>query len=626
MHVRVIAQKTKSGRVRRYTQIVKSIRRPDGMPAKEVVAHLGVYDPVLTENLKLAFAASRRGERLMALLRSAGDASIELQMGENLTYLPFAVVSLFFRGFGLHDIIEEWLPPPPRAAAASLIIEALVAHRCIEPGSKLAFQDWSRQAATDEILGVAARKMNNTRVHRVLDGLARVDNDLQDEIASRIVAGASPRVLYLDLTDTWFEAGGGGLARRGKTKQGHRSKRKIHIALLVNEQGLPMRWRLLPGALSETTVLPEWLDHLAQCPRLESAVLIFDRGMPSAENFQKLVGNGQLPGQDSERLFLTSVKSDAIPTYTKLKQGALDALQALPDAASSKQVAQACSALGLLHIKADTYARDLKIVTPPKPRSARRVRPPRMRMFLYFNREIQITKRAGRDDRIDQIRSFVIKLNDDLRKAKQPRKPEPTLRKVTRLLEKLKLLEIYNVRLEPYKVPGKTKPIASLQVIIELRENMLRNARRYDGINLLVGHPQLDMTAAGAIAAYRQKNVVEADFRTIKSVLKLRPTFHWTDAKIQSHVTICTLALLIERLIEQKLLQGNLSPASRPDSADALLKHLLEVRLEHLLVDDTDYTTRTTASQHIRSMLQGIDAEHLLDAYPSSVKIPVTTA
>ena len=48
MHVRVIAQKTKSGRVRRYTQIVKSIRRPDGMPAKDVVAHLGVYDPVLT--------------------------------------------------------------------------------------------------------------------------------------------------------------------------------------------------------------------------------------------------------------------------------------------------------------------------------------------------------------------------------------------------------------------------------------------------------------------------------------------------------------------------------------------------------------------------------------------------
>ena len=229
-------------------------------------------------------------------------------------------------------------------------------------------------------------------------------------------------------------------------------------------------------------------------------------------------------------------------------------------------------------------------------------------MFLYFNREIQITKRAGRDDRIDQIRSFVIKLNDDLREAKQPRKPEPTLRKVTRLLEKLKLLEIFNVRLEPYKVPGKTKPIASLQVIIELQENMLRNARRYDGINLLVGHPQLDVTAAGAIAAYRQKNVVEADFRTIKSVLKIRPTFHWTDAKIQSHVTICTLALLIERLIEQKLLQGNLSPASRPDSADALLKHLLEVRLEHLLVDDTDYTTRTTASQRIRSMLQGIDA------------------
>jgi transposase len=431
-------------------------------------------------------------------------------------------------------------------------------------------------------------------------------------------------VLYLDLTDTWFESGGGELARRGRTKQGHRSKWKIHIALLVNQEGLPMRWRLLPGALSETTVLPEWLDYLDQRSDLERAVLIFDRGMPSAENFQKLVGNGQLQGQDKGRLFLTSVKSDAIPTYTKLDQNALDALQALPDSASSKQVAQACSAIGLLHLKAETYARDLGIVTPPKPRSARRVRPPGMRMYLAFNREVQTIKREGRNDRIDQARRFVKKLNEDLRKAKQPRKHEPTLRKVTRILEKLKLLEIFDVKIEPYGAPGKTKPIASYQVIIKLRATMLRAACRYDGITLLVGHPQLDMTAAEAIAAYRQKNVVEANFRTIKSVLKIRPTFHWTAAKIQSHVTICTLALLIERLIEKKLLLSSLSAASRPDSADALLKHLLDVSLDRVNVDDTVYTVRTTASQRISSLLQAIDADHLLDAYPSSVKIPVT--
>ena len=625
MYVRVISQKAKSGHVRKYTQIVKSIRRADGTPTNKVVAHLGAYDPVLTANLKAAFKAAGSGRRLEPSASGSRELFVDLEISENLTYLPAALVSHFFRGFGIDDLINDHLAQPPRAASTATVLEALVAHRCVEPGSKLAFQGWIKRVAANEVFGVTPARLNNTRVHRALDELAGIEDSLQEGIANKIIAAGHPRLLYLDLTDTWFEAGGGPLARRGRTKQGHRSKWKIHIALMVNEQGLPIRWRLLPGALSETTVLPEWLQHVKERSCFDEAILIFDRGMPSAENFQKLVGDESLKGDDGGHLFLTSVKADMIAAYAGIDHSALDDLQNLPDETLRDEMVAACAAVGMEHFAAETYARDLGVVTPSKPRAKRSAQPPRMRMYLYFNREIQQAKRTGRQEKIAKVYRFVADLNRELQHAQQPRKAEPTRRKVTRMLEKLKLVELFKLELTPFSIKGRTKQIDSQQVTVTLRDDIARNMRRYDGISLLVGHPKLNMTLQEAVTAYRQKNVVEADFRTIKSVLKLRPTFHWTEEKIRSHVTICVLALLIERLIEEKLNQNRAPLNDYPGSAEALLSHFQEVSIDRLRIDGRARTARTEAGDYTNMLLEALGAKALLDAFPATLKIPVKT-
>jgi len=44
---------------------------------------------------------------------------------------------------------------------------------------------------------------------------------------------------------------------------------------------------------------------------------------------------------------------------------------------------------------------------------------------------------------------------------------------------------------------------------------------------------------------YRAKDAVETDFQVIKSLIKLRPVRHRTDAKVRAHVTLCMLALYV---------------------------------------------------------------------------------
>ena len=140
MYIRVISQKTKKGTVRKYAQIVRSYRRKDGVSTNEVVAHLGKLEPLVIDNLRAAFRAAKKGEKVHAPTRKRGTSKYTLTFEENLIYLPIAVISHFFREFGLHTIVDQLAPPPKIATSVANGIESLVCHRCLEPGSKLAFQ------------------------------------------------------------------------------------------------------------------------------------------------------------------------------------------------------------------------------------------------------------------------------------------------------------------------------------------------------------------------------------------------------------------------------------------------------------------------------------------------------
>jgi hypothetical protein len=65
-----------------------------------------------------------------------------------------------------------------------------------------------------------------------------------------------------------------------------------------------------------------------------------------------------------------------------------------------------------------------------------------------------------------------------------------------------------------------------------------------------LAHPEIPLPAAEMAKLYRAKDVIERDFRLIKDVVELRPIYHHTDAKVGTHVTLCVLALLLQRVLE----------------------------------------------------------------------------
>ncbi|MHA1232120.1 MAG: hypothetical protein ACTSPQ_15910, partial [Candidatus Helarchaeota archaeon] len=55
------------------------------------------------------------------------------------------------------------------------------------------------------------------------------------------------------------------------------------------------------------------------------------------------------------------------------------------------------------------------------------------------------------------------------------------------------------------------------------------------------------------IQTYIDKWKVESAFKYIKSQIKLRPIFHFSENRVKAHVFICVLAYLIRSIIEYKL-------------------------------------------------------------------------
>ncbi|WP_257203447.1 hypothetical protein [Corynebacterium cystitidis] len=58
------------------------------------------------------------------------------------------------------------------------------------------------------------------------------------------------------------------------------------------------------------------------------------------------------------------------------------------------------------------------------------------------------------------------------------------------------------------------------------------------------------MTPAEIADSYSNLLAVERAWRTMKSVLDLRPVYHHREDRIRTHVTLCWLALLLVRIAE----------------------------------------------------------------------------
>jgi hypothetical protein len=312
VHIRLVRNRASgSGKSRRYAQLVESYRRADGMPAHRVVANLGELEDREIENLRLALEASRKGRTLVLPEgKMVEDKAIQwpLRVLANLDYLHIAVALRIWEYWKLGELFNRLLPKGGDAVAAGDVVAALTIQRCVSPGSKLYAQRWFPRTALPELLAVDADHFNNARLHRVLEQLDSVDEELQEALPVRYQQHGGAFVsLFMDVTDTWFEGRGCDLAARDRTKEGFSDRQKVGIALLCSETGYPLRWKVVAGKRRDAPIMADMLQSLHEVPWVGDAPLVCDRAMGQAGSVARLL--------DSGIRFLTAAPRSEIVSY-----------------------------------------------------------------------------------------------------------------------------------------------------------------------------------------------------------------------------------------------------------------------------------------------------------------------
>jgi hypothetical protein len=715
MHLRISTKNTKN-KTYRYVQIVESYRRDDGVPTKRVVAHLGTLPQPLIDALRQAFKAANSGDALV--LRSEVAEMLSGSTLANRRYLDLAVLIECWRQWDLSTLLDELDGARQKSMSFSDVVLPLVLQRCCAPRSKVEATRWVPTTALPEVLGLDIAAFNNSRIHRSLDTLYNVTGALQQRLCERSLKVDSEfGVLFMDVTDTYFEGIGCPMAEQTKTKTEMPHKRCLGIVLLANDHGYPLRWKVVGGKTKDWHAMGGLLEDIGQVEWLQQTPVVFDRAMGNQKNVAALK---RVHGVK----FLTAAHVTAIESYTKDLPFSAVANVELEGTDESYEkdiegVAKAARSAGFEEIHPRLFAVDLGVTLPASEqeetsRGRRRGRPglaakhlrlayaiqkemdadcgldskdvaaalgvcerhlrrllsllrlapavqerifqwderfpfgkeylnsllglsPEeqlaalderlaacgsaasekttskdddghiglLRLVAYFNPRLFVDIRRRTTGHCESLQRRVGQLNTDLAAAKGHRHRDATYRKFAREVERLNYLDTFDIELTPITVTSKTgRPICSFQGSITRKEEAWQRRRRYDGFVLLLGHPDLAHSAKELVNLYRIKDTIEKDFQTIKSVVKLRPIYSYTDPKVQAHVTLCMLALLVQRTLERRL-RGSGLPLTAPACIDVLSTcHLNQRRSDAEPVYDV--TDLNAAQQHILAAL-GLD-------------------
>jgi hypothetical protein len=227
----------------------------------------------------------------------------------------------------------------------------------------------------------------------------------------------------------------------------------------------------------------------------------------------------------------------------------------------------------------------------------------RVRAVVVFNPELFVQKRSNAARRLEQVQTFTGELNSKLASWPARWTRDKATAAVDRYLRKHSLLELYRVRVIETEVLQRKQ----LQVALELDEAGWRRRRRYDGFSVLVAHPDVAMSAPELHELYRAKDSVEKDFQIIKSVVKLRPVRHRSDAKVRAHVALCMLALLLERTLKRRLV-------STSYTAEAALELLAPCHLNQYQTGaQPSVYTITQLDRKQQAILRKLRLQHLGD-------------
>ena len=507
-----------------YVQLVESYRDEAGRPRQRTVSTLGrldetggQVDSLLKGLLRAKGMPSSMGEPPQVAFESTlalGDVWALDQLWKELGF--DALASVFRRA--------RYTTPVEHA------IRVMVFNRLCDADSKLGVLRWLQTVSMPQ---VEVEALTHQHLLRSLDALMDHQEAVDDLVAKllRPLVDQELSLVFYDLTT--IRAAGlseqqGDVRQYGMAKEGLIA-RQFMLGVVQTADGLPIYHEVFDGNQAESpTLLPTLEKVLARFGHIKRLIVVADRGLLSLDNIDEL-GKIKLPsGQALE--FILAVPGRRYGEFVDVLQGF-----------------QQRAATATQEIVEEISWHQLRLVVAHHPQRAQEQTQLRRERIAALEAQAQawVGKLDGQDGgQVARGR----KLSDSGAKARWYHEvKEAHLAKILKVDLKG---DLFNYTID---------------------ERALAQAELMDGKLMLVTNV-VDLSPTQVVQRYKSLADIERGFRVLKSEIEIAPVYHRLPERIRAHAFVCFLALIIYRVMRQRLKLAN-SDLS-PEKALAQLKRI----------------------------------------------------
>lgn len=280
MFLREVVTGQKSGNPVRYAQIVEAYRNEAGKSRHRVLLSLGRVERLEQDQIRrLVVSLSRYLE--------TGAVPEGGRLGEVRDYGLIYLADVLWRRLELPKFFAKQLKGRKYDAPVERALFALVAHRLVDPSSKLACWDWIE---ADAYLP-DCRELRLQHLYRAMDFLDDAHESLEQALyLHRRNLFDQVQLVYYDTTSTYFECDDPsdepeqyGLRQRGYSRDLRPDRRQIVLGLATDQEGLPIASDVFSGDTNDALTVVPMLTRL-RAMGLSRVTWVADRGMASDAN------------------------------------------------------------------------------------------------------------------------------------------------------------------------------------------------------------------------------------------------------------------------------------------------------------------------------------------------------
>ena len=466
---------------------------------EEIKARCGDQDPIewakeYTKKLTLAEKEAKKG----ILLKLSSSLLIDKNV-RNSCNVGYLFLQDIYYSLGLDKICKSISEKYKFDYDLNDILSMLVYSRMIAPGSKLSSLESAQRFLEQP-------KCELHQVYRALEVIAKENDFFQSELYknSQNVINRNKEVLYYDCTNYYFEIEAeDGFRKYGVSKE-HRPNPIVQMGLFMDADGIPLAFSVFDGNQNEQPSMSPLEQKIIKDFDASDFIVCTDAGLSSTANrkFNSIQGRGYVTTQSIKKLkgFLQDfcLEDDGwyLPGSNKKYK-----LSELDEETDYEKV-----------FYKDRWINENNL---------------EQHLIVTYSIKYRNYQRTIRERQIERAKKFV----ESPSKLTKNRANDPK-----RFIEQ-----------------GHCTPdgeIAS-KTITSLNQKQIDNEAKYDGLYAVCTNLEYDVSSIIKINQKRWE--IEECFRIMKTEFKARPVYLSRKDRITAHFTTCFTALVIYRILEQKL-------------------------------------------------------------------------